>query len=35
VVPIGRRDFVFVDGGITTYNNPAFLAFLMATVQAY
>ncbi|MCE3250871.1 MAG: Patatin [Geminicoccaceae bacterium] len=35
VVTIGRRDFVFVDGGITTYNNPAFLAFLMATVQAY
>ena len=35
VVTIGRHDFVFVDGGITTYNNPAFLAFLMATVQAY
>jgi uncharacterized protein len=35
VVPIGRHDFVFVDGGITTYNNPAFLGFLMATVQAY
>lgn len=35
VVTIGPHDFVFVDGGITTYNNPAFLAFLMATVQAY
>ncbi|MCB1744488.1 MAG: patatin-like phospholipase family protein, partial [Gammaproteobacteria bacterium] len=23
--------FVFVDGGVTTYNNPAFLAFQMAT----
>ncbi|MEM9759588.1 MAG: patatin-like phospholipase family protein [Pseudomonadota bacterium] len=28
-------DFVFVDGGITPYNNPAFLLFLMATVKAY
>lgn len=27
--------FVFVDGGITTYNNPAFQAFLMATVEPY
>ena len=27
--------FVFVDGGITTYNNPAFLAFQMATAGAY
>jgi predicted acylesterase/phospholipase RssA len=35
VVTIGRHDFVFVDGGITTYNNPAFLAFLMATVPTY
>jgi hypothetical protein len=26
---------VFVDGGITTYNNPAFQAFLMATVEPY
>jgi patatin-like phospholipase/acyl hydrolase len=35
VVKIGRHDFVFVDGGITTYNNPAFQAFLMATVEPY
>ena len=26
---------VFVDGGITPYNNPAFQAFLMATVEPY
>ncbi|MRR36618.1 patatin, partial [bacterium] len=25
----------FMDGGITTYNNPAFQAFLMATVEPY
>jgi patatin-like phospholipase/acyl hydrolase len=35
VVKVGSRDFVFVDGGITTYNNPAFQAFLMATVEPY
>ena len=28
-------EFVFVDGGITMYNNPAFQAFLMATVEPY
>ena len=27
--------FIFVDGGVTTYNNPAFLAFQMATVAPY
>ena len=35
VVKVGAQEFVFVDGGITTYNNPAFLAFLMATVEPY
>lgn len=35
LVRVGEHDFIFVDGGITTYNNPAFLAFLMATVHAY
>lgn len=35
VVKVGSHDFVFVDGGITTYNNPAFQAFLMATVAPY
>lgn len=28
-------DFVFVDGGVTTYNNPAFMAFQMATAAPY
>lgn len=35
VVNIGTHRFVFVDGGITTYNNSAFQAFLMATVEPY
>lgn len=35
VVQVGSQAFVFVDGGITTYNNPAFQAFLMATVEPY
>jgi patatin-like phospholipase/acyl hydrolase len=35
VVKLGRKEFIFVDGGITTYNNPAFQAFLMATVEPY
>ncbi|SEN38847.1 Patatin-like phospholipase/acyl hydrolase [Nitrosospira multiformis] len=35
VVKLGKKDFIFVDGGITTYNNPAFQAFLMATVKPY
>ena len=38
VVKIGPKkdkEFIFIDGGITTYNNPAFQAFLMATVESY
>jgi uncharacterized protein len=35
VVRVGSRDFVFVDGGITMYNNPAFQLFLMATLDCY
>lgn len=35
VVDVGRRKFVFVDGGVTPYNNPAFLAFVTATVEPY
>jgi uncharacterized protein len=27
--------FIMVDGGVTTYNNPAFLLFLMATAEPY
>lgn len=34
-VRIGKRDFLFVDGGVTTYNNPAFQLFLMATLEPY
>jgi uncharacterized protein len=30
-----ERQFVFVDGGITMYNNPAFQMFLMATLECY
>jgi hypothetical protein len=29
------KSFVFVDGGVTPYNNPAFLLFRMATNPAY
>lgn len=29
------KTFVFVDGGVTPYNNPAFLLFRMATADAY
>jgi len=29
------KTFVFVDGGVTPYNNPAFLLFRMATEPAY
>jgi patatin-like phospholipase/acyl hydrolase len=35
VVQMGDKEFVFVDGGITMYNNPSFQAFLMATVEPY
>lgn len=34
-VDIGDQRFVFVDGGVTTYNNPAFQLFLMATLEPY
>lgn len=35
VINVGERRFIFVDGGVTSYNNPAFLLFLMATVEPY
>jgi uncharacterized protein len=35
IVHIGDQTFLFVDGGITTYNNPAFQLFLMATLDSY
>lgn len=34
-IKVGTQEFVFVDGGVTTYNNPAFIAFVMATVEPY
>jgi hypothetical protein len=35
VITVGANRFVFVDGGVTMYNNPAFLLFLMATLAPY
>jgi patatin-like phospholipase/acyl hydrolase len=35
VVQVGKQHFIFVDGGVTMYNNPAFQLFLMATLGAY
>ena len=35
VIPCGKQDFIFVDGGVTVYNNPAFQTFLMATFEPY
>lgn len=34
-IRVGPSDFVFVDGGLTMYNNPAFQLFLMATLGVY
>ena len=34
-INVGGRKHVFVDGGITPYNNPALLLFQMATLPAY
>jgi len=33
--PDKAQEFVFVDGGVTMYNNPAFQMFLMATLDRY
>ena len=35
VIKVGPHQWVFVDGGVTMYNNPAFQLFLMATVDRY
>ncbi|UYW27487.1 patatin-like phospholipase family protein [Methylorubrum extorquens] len=39
VIVLGKKpnmmEFIFVDGGVTMYNNPAFQMFLMATVDRY
>jgi patatin-like phospholipase/acyl hydrolase len=34
-IQVGSNRFIFVDGGVTMYNNPAFQLFLMATVAPY
>jgi len=34
-VHIGEKRFIFVDGGVTMYNNPTFQLFLMATLEPY
>jgi len=35
VITVGSKEFVFVDGGVTMFNNPAFQLFLMATSESY
>jgi len=35
VIQLGQHEFIFVDGGVTTYNNPAFIAFLMVAMEPY
>jgi uncharacterized protein len=35
VINVGGKPFIFVDGGVTMYNNPAFQLFLMATTEPY
>src|ERR1700733_2914360 len=35
VINVGTRPFVFVDGAMTVYHNPAFQLFLMATADIY
>lgn len=35
MIVINGQPFIFVDGGVTMYNNPAFQMFLMATVDRY
>lgn len=34
-ITLGDKERLFVDGGMTMYNNPAFQLFLMATLGAY
>ncbi len=34
-IQIGTNQFLFVDGGVTSFNNPAFQLFLMTTAQPY
>ena len=34
-ITLGSKEFLFVDGGITCYNNPSFQTFLMATTEPF
>jgi uncharacterized protein len=34
-VTVGPRNFIFVDGAVTVFNNPAFQLFLMAALDVY
>jgi uncharacterized protein len=34
-IRFGENEFIFVDGGITPYNNPALIAYLTATLPRY
>lgn len=34
-IAVGGDTFVFVDGGVTSYNNPSFQLFLQATLEPY
>lgn len=34
-IRVGGDTFVFVDGGVTSYNNPSFQLFLQATLEPY
>ena len=35
VVQLGGQDIEFIDGGVTAYNNPALIAYVMATQPCY
>jgi hypothetical protein len=35
VIQVAPHEFVFVDGGVTMYNDPAFQLFLMVTTEPY
>jgi hypothetical protein len=35
IIKVDPHEFIFVDGGVTMYNDPAFQLFLMATAQPY
>jgi patatin-like phospholipase/acyl hydrolase len=34
-IQIGKNSFLFVDGGITMFNNPSFQTFIMATIPEF